>query len=166
MVEKKILVDGLRFSYDGLFDIVDFYRHVEDWMQDHHMQKEIKKKGEHVEPQGRKVEWMIECWKKEAEFAKSVVRLRALFTDVTDVQMVKDGVTRTFQKGKALLIFDAFLETDFEKTWVQKPWFFFLRAIYDKLIQKIWSERYDETVRKYTYDLFNSLKAFFNLYKY
>jgi len=166
MSEKKILVDGLRFSYNGIFDVIDFYRHVEDWMQENGMEKEIKKKGEHVAPTGKKIEWMVECWKNEADFAKAVVRLRALFNDVTDVEMVKDGSKRVFQKGSALVIIDGFLETTLSHHWTNKPWFFFLRTIYDKLFHKVWTERYDERVRNYSHDLFNSLKAFFNLYKY
>ena len=48
MVEKKVLVDALRFSYNGPFDVIEFYKFVEDWIREHGMEKEIKKKLEHV----------------------------------------------------------------------------------------------------------------------
>ena len=39
MSEKKIVIDGLRFSYNGPFDIIEFYKEVEDWIKENGMEK-------------------------------------------------------------------------------------------------------------------------------
>jgi len=48
MITHKLVVDGLRLKYDGLFDVAELYREVEEWMKEKDMEKEIKKKAEHV----------------------------------------------------------------------------------------------------------------------
>ena len=47
-VIKKFVVDGMKLSYNGPFDIVEFYKKVEDWISAKGKEKEIKKKVEHV----------------------------------------------------------------------------------------------------------------------
>jgi len=165
MVEKKVVVDGLRLSYSGPFDVVEFYKAIEDWVSEKGMQRELKKKLEHVTPDGKKLEWFAECWKDLADYAKSVVRVRALFNNVKDIEIVRDKEKRKLNYGNVLIIFDGFLETDIEARWQQKPWFYFLRAIVDKFIYKFWTEKFDGGIRKDVYELHGRLKKFFELYK-
>ena len=166
MSEKKIVIDGLRFSYNGPFDIIEFYKEVEDWIKENGMEKEIKKKLEEVEEEGKKIEWSIECWKMEMRYAKIVIRLRALFTDVVEVEIKKDKAKRKLNQGNVLVTIDGFLETHFKYHWTTKPWYYFIRGIIDKIIWPVWIEKYDKKVADASYDLNQRLKSFFNLYKY
>lgn len=165
MVEKKILVDGLRLSYNGPFEVVEFYRFVEDWIQSRGKEKELKKKLEYSTPNGKKIEWNIEIWENIADYAKSVVRMRALFNDVKEVYIVKDKHKRKINAGQVLIIFDGYLETDLQGRWQQKPGFYFMRALFDKYIYKFWSEKHDEVVRKDVTELHTKLKEFFEMYR-
>lgn len=165
-MEKKIVVDGLRFSYNGPFDIIEFYKEVEKWMQENGMEKEVKKKLEIVEEKGKKIEWLVECWKMAMAQAKVVVRLRALFTDVTEVELKKDKAKRKLNQGKVLITIDGFLETDFSHHWTTKPWYYFMRGIIDKFIWPVWLDKYDKQVIDSSNDLHQRLSSFFKLYRY
>jgi len=166
MSEKKIVVDGLRFSYSGPFDIIEFYKEAESWIRENGMEKEVKKKLEYVEEEGKKIEWVIECWKMQMRYAKTVVRLRALFTDVVNVQIAKDKSKRKLNNGNVLIVIDGFLESEFAQHWTMKPWYYFMRGITDKFFWPVWIQRFDKKVSDASYDLHHRLKSFFNLYRY
>jgi len=165
-MEKKIVVDQLRLSYNGVFDINEFYNEVENWIVKNGMEKETKKKLEHVLPDGRKLEWFIESWKRVADYAKAVVRMRALFTDVKEVDITKDGSRRRLNEGNVLIFFDGILETDTYGRWQQKPLFYFMRALYDKFVWKFYTNRFEAELIKEVYDMHKTLEKFFNLYEY
>lgn len=166
MSEKKIIVDGLRFNYKGPFDIIEFYDEVEKWIREQGMEKEIKKKMEHVEAKGKRIEWTIECWKMAMRNAKIVVRLRTLFTNVVEVEIVKDKAKRKLNQGNVLVTIDGFLESHFKHHWTTKPWYYFMRGLVDKFIWPVWIERFDKKVSDSAYDLHHRLTSFFNLYRY
>ena len=167
MTEKKIVVDGLRLSYNGPFDIIDFYKFVENWLRKNSLHKETKRKLEHVTTKGKKIEWMIECWKDLEKESKSVTRMRAIFNNVTEIELVKGDSKRKLNHGNVLIIIDGFVESHYHRMWYSyKPLWFFSRALFDKFIWKIWTEKHDETVRKISYDLHKVLNKFFDMYKH
>ena len=166
MVEKKIVVDNLRYSYNGVFDLTKFFKNVDQWMRSQEMEKELKKHLEEITPNGKNVEWTVELWKNPADWAKAVVRLRVLITNVVDVQVKKGDATRNLQQGNVLIIIDGFKETDIEGRWQQKPIFYFLRSLYDKFIWKTWTNKFDNVVYDGCYALQRHLQAFFKLYEY
>jgi len=166
MVEKKIVVDNLRYSYNGPFEVTKFFNTVDKWMRQNDMEKELKKHLEEVTQNGKNIEWIVELWKQPADWMKVVVRLRVLFTNVTDVQIKKGDATRNLQQGNVLIIIDGFKETDIQGRWQQKPVFYFLRSIYDKFIWKTWTGKFENEVSDGCYSLQNNLQAFFKLYNY
>ncbi len=154
MVEKKICVTELRISYNGPVDIRDFFKKVEDWIAAKGRHKEIKKKSEHVTAKDKKVEWFIEIWDMPADYAKTIVRLQALFRDIR-----KAGKHDVADVAIAL---DGILETDLESRWFQKPTFYFLRAVYDKYVSKFYTHRFEGKLTSDTYDLYNYLMDYFH----
>ena len=163
MVEKKFVVDGVKIKYSGNFDVIEFYKKVEEWISSKGKEKEIKKKTEHVKPEGKRIEWFIEIWEDVTEYARSIVRIDAIFTDIKEV---KDKKTkRKLNKGKAVITFDGILETDIQGKWQQKPWFFFLRALVDKFIYKFHMNKIEDKLAADTYELHDKLDDFFNSYK-
>ncbi|MBW2976462.1 hypothetical protein KY347_03375 [Candidatus Woesearchaeota archaeon] len=170
MVEKKQLVYDLRLSYNGLLSIEEFYAEVEKWLTEKGMYKDLKRKSEDVTSKGKKVEWVIECWKSPVRAVKQVVRLRALFNNVREIKLRKKEKKHTLRLNQAdvLIVIDGFLETSLTGRWTQKPLYSFFRTLYDKYIWMIGStitERHEGPVTEDCYDLHKRLKAFFSLYK-
>jgi len=165
MVEKRQVVDGLRLNYNGVFDVVEFYREVEDWISAKGMEKEIKKTGEHVKPTGKDIEWVIEIWKMPADYAKIIVRLRTLMTDIREVELRKGKSKLILNQGNVLCIFDGFIEQTISGRWQQKPLYYFMRALYDKYIYKLWTDKFNQDVYAGCYDLHKVLTDFFKRYQ-
>jgi hypothetical protein len=89
-----------------------------------------------------------------------------LFKDVVEFELKRDEHKRNMQKGHVLVIIDGFLETDIEYRWQSKPWYVFVRTLYDKLVWKFWLGRYDGEVASSSHSLYNKLFAYFKKYKY
>jgi len=165
MVEKKFVVDGMRLSYNGPFDITDFYKTVEEWIRAKGKEKEIKRELEQVEPQGKKIEWFIEIWEQVADYAKPIVRMRALIDNLKEVKVKKGKFQKTLNQGDVLIIFDGILETDIEGRWQQKPLFYFIRAVFDKFVYKLYTNRFEDKLAADVNELHKVLTDFFNAYK-
>lgn len=163
MVEKKFVVDGVKLSYSGPFDILEFYKKVEDWISSKGKEKEIKKKVERVSAKGKKIEWFVEIWEDVADYAKTIVRVQAVFTDVKEIK--KDKKAKKLNQGNVVITFDGILESDMEGKWQQKPVFFFLRALADKFIYKFHMNKIEDKLAADTYELHDRLVEFFDSYK-
>ncbi|MBS3131048.1 hypothetical protein J4212_01330 [Candidatus Woesearchaeota archaeon] len=165
MVEKKFVVYGLRLSYNGPVGIEEFYKEVEDWIRAKGMQKELKKKSERLIPKGKNIEWAIEIWRRPMENVKGMVRLRAIFHNVREIELQRRGKTIRTQHADALFIIDGILETHLWRKWEMNPWFFFVRAMVDKYIWPFHSEKYDGPVAADTHELHKHIQAFLNIQK-
>jgi len=79
---------------------------------------------------------------------------------------VKDDKKVKVGNGRIVIFFDGYLEFDYFHKWDEKPFFLFLRSLYDKFIFKFYTERFEQRL---TYDmthLINEVEKFFNLYRH
>lgn len=166
MTEKKLLVDGLRFTYSGMFDFEEIFKEIDDWTNKNGFERETKKKLEHVEADGKKLDYIFELWKQIKDFAKAVVRVRILCRDVVDFDLERNDTFKRMQKGTCIVIIDGFLETDIESRWIENPWNVFTKTLWDKIVWNFWMSRYDGYVNQPSHDLFGRLQAFFKRHKY
>jgi hypothetical protein len=166
MPEVKIVVDGIRFTYSGLFDIDEFFKEIDKWQDDNGFEREIKKKLQHVSAEGKRMEYNYEMWKRITDYVRPTIRLKVLFRDVVDIDVEREGTKRNMQKGHVLVLIDGFLVTDTHERWWQKPWYVFTRTVYEKLFWKYWQGRHDGAVSSASYSLYNKLFAYFKRYKY
>jgi len=164
MVEKKQIVYDLTLKYTGPLSVPDFYKEVEDWMKEKGLHKDLKKKSEDITPNGKKIEWVIECWKSLPNPYKHMVKMRVLFNEVKQIKVKKSGNNIRINHAKVLIIIDGWIESKFEGRWTQAPLHQFFRTLYDKYVWKI-ANKYDNGVEVDCYDLHKRLKAFFHLYK-
>ncbi|MEK6921009.1 MAG: hypothetical protein AABX82_03945, partial [Nanoarchaeota archaeon] len=89
MVERRIVVDALRLNYQGLMDVNEFYRVMDKWFREKGFDKYEKRNFEQVLKEGRQIEIEIEPWKKINDYAKEVMKIIFLFTNVKDVVVMK-----------------------------------------------------------------------------
>ncbi len=164
-VEKRFVVDGMQLSYEGVFSIVEFYKKVEEWISSKGKEKDIKKRLEHVEPEGKKIEWDVEIWEDITEYARVIVRMRALFDGVEEVEIKRDKTKERLNKGRVLIVLDGILESETMGKWQQKPLYYFLRSLVDKFIHMFYTHRFDSRIVTDVDSLHTLLNDFFNSYK-
>jgi len=165
-MEKKQIVHELTLSYDGPVSVEDYYKELDNWMEEKGLQKEIKRKEEHVGSTGRKIEWQVEGWKEETKLVKSTVVIRTLLDNIREIRIKRNGKSIKTNQANALIQIDGFMETRLNKQWTMNPLYLFFRTLFDKYIWNIGStetERHQGKVEVLCYDLHKRLQSFFKL---
>ena len=165
MVEKYIVVDKLRLAYEGLFSVSELYKLIDGWFRTKSYDKAELKNVEKVKPEGKFIEIELFPWRKLTDYAISRIRIRMIMTDVKEVMVEREGAKVKLNQGSIQIVFDGYLETDYENRWEQKPIFFFLRTLIDKFIHRGEIDKYEEALAEEVNELQNEIKSFLNLYK-
>ena len=167
-MEKKHVVIDLALSYDGPVSVEDYYKEVDNWIEEKGLQKEIKGKTEDVSSKGKKIEWLVEAWKEDTHLIKSTVSIRTLFDNVREIKIKRRGKPVKTNQVDASVQIDGFIETKLSKQWTMNPLYLFFRTLFDKYIWNIGStetESHQSKVEVLCYDLHKRLQSFFRLSK-
>ena len=166
MAEKKLVIDQLKLTYEGLFDLNAFYRLVDSWFYEKQYDKHELRNYEQVLPTGKDVELELLPWKKTTTYFKNIIRMRIKFLNVKDVEIEKEGVKLNINQGTIRMIIDGYLESDYEGWWEDRPMFYFIRTLFDKYIYKSQFDKYQGWLIHDIQDLHSRIQKFLNLYKY
>jgi len=166
MSEKKQVVDNLRLSYEGLFSVSDLYMLIDQFFREKGFDKREIRNQEHVKAGSRYIDLVLMPWKKITDYANHVVRVEIVMRNVKDVEVEKDGHKIKLNKGRVAMRLDAFLETDYEHRWEQRPIYFFIRTLFDKFVYSTYTERFEAQLIETTKQLNSEVKAFLNLHRY
>ena len=166
MSEKKLVVDQMKITYEGIFDLNGLYRTIDSWFYEKGYDKYEKKNYEQVLPTGKDIEIELLPWKKTTDYFQHILRIRMKFVNVKDVEVEKKGVKLKLQQGKIMMIFDAYLESDYEQKWSKTPMLFFLRTLYDKYIFKKYFEKQEKWLTNDLFQMHGKIQQFLNLHRY
>ena len=165
MSERKIVVDTLRLTYQGLFHLNELYRIIDKWLREKGYDKYERKNFEHIYKDGKQVEVELEPWKKFTDYAKCSIKMNMLFTGVKDVVVTIDGKKRNLNQGKVMITFLGILETDYEHRWEKKAILYFLRSIFDLWIYKVNTDKFEAFIAEDTNQLYQRIKSYLNLHR-
>jgi hypothetical protein len=166
MSEKKLVIDQLKLTYSGLFDLNGLYRIMDEWFYEKNYDRWELKNYEFVLPEGKVVEIELLPWKKTTEYFKNTIRIRLKCSQIKDAEVEKEGVKIKVSKGDVQMVIDGYLETDYENWWDERPMLYFIRTIFDKYIFKRQFSQYEKWLVNDVYDLYGRLQKFLNLYRY
>ncbi len=166
MAERRIVVDTLRLNYQGLVNITEFYRMLDSWFKQHGYEKYEKNVSEQVFKNTKQTEVIWEPWKKINDYAKIVIKMTILMTNIKEVVIKKDNKRVKTQQAKVLITFMGHLETDWEHKWEGNPVLYFLRAVFDQFVYKIHTDKYYSLVAEETDKMYAMMKAYLNLQRY
>ncbi|RMF55570.1 hypothetical protein D6745_01700 [Candidatus Woesearchaeota archaeon] len=166
MSEYKFVVEELRLAYEGLMNVPELYSMIDQYFREKQYDKREVRNFEQTTPDGKNIELEIQPYKKITDYAKLVIKIRMFFYGLQDVVVEKDGLKIKMQKGKVEMIFDSFLETDYEHRWEQKPTYFLIRTLFDKFIYKIYTTQFEKELEKETNHIHDMIKSFLNLQRY
>jgi len=166
MAERRIVIDNLILQYEGLFQIQELYLVIDKWLRQKGYDKFEKRNYEHVLKDGKYIEMELEPWKKITDYAKITLNMYFHLHNVKDVVVKKDNKDISMNQGKIRIRFIGYLVTDYEHKWEGKPYFYFLRAVFDKWIYKVSADKYEGAVGEDLTHLYQNIRAFLNLYRY
>lgn len=166
MSELRLIVDHEKLNYEGFFNVTELYQLIDNFFREKGFDKREVRNEEHMRPEGKYIMIELMPWKKITDYVKHVIRVEIKMFGVTEVEVERDKHKLRLNKGRINIIFDGYLETDYEHRWEQRPMFFFLRTVFDKFVYKIYTQEAIGQLTATTYELRDIIKGFLNLYKY
>ena len=166
MSEKKLIIDQLKLTYEGIFDLNGLYRMIDAWFYEKGYDKWELKNYEQVLPTGKDIEIELQPWKKTTDYFKNTIRVRFKAVNVKDVEIEREGVKLRVNQGKLMMIFDAYLESDYDNKWESKPMFFFIRTLFDKYVFVGYYNKLKKWMINDTHDLHSRIQKYLNLHRY
>lgn len=166
MSEKKLVIDQMKLTYEGLFDMTGLFRMIDSWFYEKGYDRWELKNYEQVMPTGKDIEIELLPWKKTTDYFKNTIRIRIRATNLKEVEIEKEGAKIKINQGKLMIIMDGYLETDYENKWEAKPILYFIRAIFDKYIFKSYFQKFEKWLVNDVYDIHSRIQKYLNIYRY
>ncbi len=166
MAERRLVVDHMTMTYDGLFDLHELYTLINQWLKDKGFDLREQKNQEHVKPSGKFIEVEMLPWKKITDYARHVIRLNIRILNMKDIVTEEDNKRVKLNQGRIRIVMDGYLDTDYEDRWESKPFYFFIRTLFDKFIYRTYTTQYEELLVENCLQLHSTIKAFLNMYQY
>ena len=165
MAEKKLIIDGLELHYKGLFDVNLLLKEIDKVIAERGYVKAEKRRAEIVTSTGKEFSMELRHIKEKTEFFELMIKMRIRITELKDADVVKEGIKKKMNKGNVQIIFDAWTTTDYESRWEQKPLFYFLRNLVERIIGKIHTEKYLGELSNDCHYMHDNIKAYLKLFK-
>lgn len=165
MAERRIIVDNLKLSYNGLFNATELYQLIDNWLREKGYDKREIRNQEHVTKEGKYVELEMQPWKKITDYANTLIRVEIKIFKLTEVTIQSNGKKIRMNKGRLNIRFDGYLETDYEHRWEQRPIYFFIRTLFDKFVYASYTHQFENEIAENVNQLYDVVRGFLNLYK-
>lgn len=166
MVEREPIVEKEKITFEGLFSLKDVIKLIEDWQSSKRYVPFERKAVESVRSHGKFIEYWFQPYRKPSDYVKYVIWIRLLGSDLKEKEVERDGHKLVLVEGKIQIIIDAFLETDWEKRWENKPLFYFLRSVWDKFIYAPFLSGSRQGVKDDAMHLKAQLKSYLNMQRF
>ncbi len=166
MAERRLVVDHMTLAYEGLFDLHELYVLINQWLKDKGFDTREQRNQEHVRPSGKFIELELMPWKKITDYARHVIKINIKIRNLKEVVVEEDEKRVTLNKAAVKIVLDGYLDTDYEDRWESKPFYYFIRTLFDKFIYRTYSTQYEELLVENCLQIHSTIKAFLNLYQY
>jgi hypothetical protein len=165
-MERKLVVDQLKLSYDGLFDLPELYRIIDGFFYEKGWDKLERVNQEQITPQGRQIRIILEPWKSATDYFRLVIQIKLHAMDVTHVEVEKQGAKIKLNQGTIRMIMNGYVVSDRQGKWEKSPFLWFLHIIFNKYFFKEHHDKAERWVLSDIDDLYQRIKTFLNVYKY
>ena len=85
---------------------------------------------------------------------------------MNDTETEQDGEMVTMQQGEINMLVTAYMVTDRQDKWSEKPALKFMKSFFEKYLYGGHMDQMQGQLWKEGWDFYNEIKAFLNLYKY
>ena len=151
---------------NAIYDLQEVYQHAHDWLAWLKYDIWENEYQETITPGGKVIKIFWNCEREIDDYSKFIIEVRFEMFGMTDIEVQQAGERAKMQKGEINAFISAFLETDRQNKWSEKPYLKFMKSFFEKYLYKGQIEVMQGQLWKEGWDFYNELKAFLNLYKY
>lgn len=166
MAEKQLVLDGVEVNYEGIFDVDQLLKSIDRYSSEKGYAKSEKERKEKVTASGRELYMELRHTKAKTPYFVLMIKMRLHVTNLKDIDVEVDGRKEKLNKGKVNIIFDGWTTSDFGERWTQKPFYYFLISLYERVGHKIKMDKYYGELISDCHYVRDNLKAFLDLHKF
>ena len=133
-LEKNLIINNRELRYKGVFRVEELFSAINKALQEKGYEKNEKKTEEVVSEEGRRTHIELRPYKVKTEYVMLMIKIKITLDAVTETVETVNGVKQKFQNGDVLVVFDAWLMTDYENRWTMKPLVYFLKSFINKYV--------------------------------
>ncbi|MGM5481353.1 MAG: hypothetical protein ACQESE_02990 [Nanobdellota archaeon] len=166
MAERKTLVDGKTVEYKGLISLQGLYRLVRDRLDDLGYKPYEEFHSEQVFEDGKQILISVKGENKLSDYAKVEWKTEFAFLNCQEVMIEKEGQKVRMHKGSVSAKTTIYLTTDYDKSFEQNAFQYFLRVVIDKFIFKSYLAKAASKAMKDYARLESDIQRFLNLERF
>lgn len=165
MPEFRTITD-LNVQYEGLFKMSEVYDLIEQWTKEKGYDKNELKNHEQVLKDGRDIFIDSRPTKAFSDYDRIIIKMIIHVKNMKDVIVKKDGLDVPMNQGKLNIHFTGYLVTDWGGRWESKPWYFFLRTVFDRWVYGSNTSVFEGAVSQEVNHLYRNVKGYLNMNRY
>lgn len=148
---------------DGYFNYFQLYNLIMNWFNDRGYDVFEKKYAEKLKDEGKKIDTKWQCYRPITDYFKFEFVIKFDITGMSDVTIERDGKKEKTNKGDLKFNIEANLMKDYEARWENKPFWKFLRGVYDNYVLRTTNDEYADKLLNEATELINEVKAFLEI---
>lgn len=166
MAERNLVIDHLKFSYEGLMNAGEVYNLVSSFFFEKQWDWGEKLNQEQTMPSGRQIKLILEPYKNISDYYKMAVTIKINFTDLKEVEVEHEGQNLKLDHGLMKMTIDAYVVSDRKSKWGDKPLYWFISILANKYFYKEHFAKFETWVKSDVEELLHKIKNYLNVYKY
>ena len=166
MAERHLIVDHLKFSYEGLFSASELYSLIVSFFFEKGWDWVEKMNEEQITPQGKQIRLVLEPYKGATDYHKLLVKIKVNMIDVKEVEIEKNGEKLKLDHGVVRITFDGYVLSDRKNIWANKPFYWLLSYILEKYFYRRHYLGMERWIESDIEDLHQKIKSYLNVFKY
>jgi len=166
MVERYLIVDRLKFSYEGLLNVSETYAMISTFFYDKGWDYREHVNQELVTPNGKQFRFVLQPFKTISDYFKIHIHMKINFFDIKEVEVEHDGQTIRMGQGLMRLMIDAYVQSDTKGWWQNSPWQWFIKVIITKYYFNQHLSQAKDWLESDVGDLYEKLRTFLNAFNY
>ncbi|MBW2977748.1 hypothetical protein KY331_02800 [Candidatus Woesearchaeota archaeon] len=166
MSEKRLVIDEIELNYSGLFDIHGFLKTIDTITKDRGYVKNEKERKEKITQTGKEIFYELRPVKRKTAFFVLMIKLRIAINNMKDVEVRRDQKKVMLHEGDIKILFDAWTTTDYEFRWEQKPIYYFLRNLIERVFYKVHTDRFLDELVDDAHFFHRNIKAYLNAHRF
>jgi hypothetical protein len=152
-----------KLKQKGYFNFADLYNFCFDWLKDEGYSVAETEYTEKLSSFGKEIMIKWEAKKKVTDYYRNSIQVEWHILGMKDAEVERDGKKESTNKGEIKISVGADLETDYEEKWEAKPFWKFMRGVYDKYIIRTTTDEYEDRLSGQGEEYVKDIKAFLQI---
>ncbi|HLD39678.1 MAG TPA: hypothetical protein VJB13_00900 [Candidatus Nanoarchaeia archaeon] len=164
MVERNVVIDRLKMSYEGLFNLDELHNLISSYFYEKGYDWYEKMNQVIVTPSGKQVRIILEPWKNITDYYKLIVAIKINVIDLKEVDVKVGNETIKTNQGTLRMIIDGYVLSDRKSKWSHKPLYWFMSIVFEKYFFKEHYAKAETWIKSDVETLHSKIKTYLNTF--